>query len=78
MRVRQFGYWQELDQVINSGKYDTREDFTVVLQPMFRDQEPPVDVKYHFKPHLETETTSSIKTAYGQPNITNSNEPVWA
>lgn len=33
-------YQDELQKLVASGRYDTRDDFTVVLQPFFRDTEP--------------------------------------
>ncbi|KAJ8313633.1 hypothetical protein KUTeg_008194 [Tegillarca granosa] len=38
------GYQAELQMLIGSGRYDTRDDFTVVLQPFFRDTVPPNEV----------------------------------
>jgi phospholipase B1 len=43
MREYQMEYYNLLDQLISSGKYDTRDDFTVVLQPQMRDITPPKD-----------------------------------
>lgn len=34
-------YQRELRALVNSGRYDTRGDFTVVLQPFFKNTEPP-------------------------------------
>ncbi len=45
LRPRQLAYYEELEDLISSGKYDTTEDFTVVLQPHLRDTGPPIDVR---------------------------------
>ncbi|XP_041366930.1 phospholipase B1, membrane-associated-like [Gigantopelta aegis] len=34
-------YQAEIDRIVGSGRYDTRDDFTVVVQPFFRNTEPP-------------------------------------
>ena len=44
LRPVQLGYYDELKKLIDSGKYDTRPDFTVVFQHHMRDLEPMVDV----------------------------------
>jgi hypothetical protein len=41
------GYYTELKKLIDSGRYDTRPDFTVVFQHHMRDLEPIVDVSGH-------------------------------
>ena len=41
-------YSRLLEELVNSGRYDTRDDFTVVLQPHHRDLEPVLDVKLCF------------------------------
>ena len=33
-------YQEEIRKLVASGRYDTRNDFTVVLQPFFQDTEP--------------------------------------
>ena len=33
-------YYGELNELIETGRYDTRDDFTVVLQPMLVDMKP--------------------------------------
>lgn len=38
-------YQRELRALVNSGRYDTRGDFTVVLQPFFKNTEPPTLVR---------------------------------
>lgn len=38
-------YQRELRALVNSGRYDTRNDFTVVLQPFFKNTEPPTLVR---------------------------------
>jgi phospholipase B1 len=43
MRPTQLGYHNLVRDLINSGNYDTRNDFTVVFQPHMRDIVPPVD-----------------------------------
>lgn len=40
MREVQLGYWYGLKSLIDGGRYDTDDDFTVVLQPHLRDQLP--------------------------------------
>jgi len=37
-------YQFETEMLVRSGKYDTRDDFTVVVQPFFRDTVPPASV----------------------------------
>ena len=37
-------YQEETKKLIDSGHYDTRSDFTVVLQPFFTNTRPPVHV----------------------------------
>ena len=44
MRPTQLAYHDLLKELIDSGRYDTRDDFTVVLQPHMRDFLPPKDV----------------------------------
>ena len=44
MKPLQLAYYDELKSLVDSGKYDTKEDFTVVIQPMFVEPEFPVDV----------------------------------
>ena len=44
MRPTQLAYHDLLKELIDSGRYDTRDDFTVVLQPHMRDLLPPKDV----------------------------------
>ncbi|XP_050418434.1 phospholipase B1, membrane-associated [Patella vulgata] len=36
-------YQQGLEQLVATGRYDTRDDFTVVIQPFFKNTEPPMD-----------------------------------
>jgi phospholipase B1 len=43
MREYQLEYYRLMDELISSGKYDTRDDFTVVFQPQMRDVVPPKD-----------------------------------
>ncbi|KAK2170678.1 hypothetical protein LSH36_1g12015 [Paralvinella palmiformis] len=43
MKPLQLGYYNELKSLIDSGKYETKDDFTVVIQPMFVDSDLPVD-----------------------------------
>lgn len=45
LRPIQLQYFQQLSALANSGRYDTREDFTVVLQPHLVDQDFPKDPK---------------------------------
>jgi len=45
LRPVQLQYYEALKQLIEvSGRYDQKEDFTVVLQPFMRDWLPPKDV----------------------------------
>ena len=44
LREIQLEYSRLLEELVNSGRYDTRDDFTVVLQPHMRDIVPPLDV----------------------------------
>ncbi|CAD5125345.1 DgyrCDS13584 [Dimorphilus gyrociliatus] len=41
LRPVQLGYHLRVDELISSGRYDTRDDFTVVVQPHMRDLVPP-------------------------------------
>lgn len=41
VRQLQLAYYQQLEELVNSGKYDGREDFAVVLQPHLRDMVDP-------------------------------------
>ncbi|ELU16539.1 hypothetical protein CAPTEDRAFT_194093 [Capitella teleta] len=50
MRPTQLSYINLLDELISSGKYDTRDDFTVVFQPHMRDIVPPKDENGEFYP----------------------------
>ena len=46
LRPLQLQYYQALKQLIEeSGRYDTKDDFTVVLQPFMRDMRLPRDVR---------------------------------
>ena len=54
LKPRQMGYYEELEQLVSSGKYDTRDDFTVVLQPQMRDMLPPIDVSVSIIPPFST------------------------
>lgn len=47
MRQLQMGYYNELKTLVDSGRYDTRDDFTVVLQPQMRDLVPYLDVSVY-------------------------------
>lgn len=38
-------YQDETKKLIDSGRYDTRSDFTVVLQPFFSNTRPPLKVQ---------------------------------
>jgi phospholipase B1 len=40
MRRLQLEIFDKIEELINTGKYDSRDDFTVVLQPHLRDQKP--------------------------------------
>lgn len=40
LRETQLQYYKKLEELIDSGKYDDRPDFAVVLQPYLRDQTP--------------------------------------
>ena len=44
MREVQLGYYYGMRELIDSGRYDNTDDFTVVLQPHLRDQVPFIDV----------------------------------
>ena len=44
LRQIQLEYYDKLKELVDSRRYDTRTDFTVVLQPHMRDQYPLVDV----------------------------------
>jgi hypothetical protein len=49
VRQLQLAYYQQLEELVNSGKYDGREDFAVVLQPHLRDMvDPPRNVRATF------------------------------
>ena len=48
LREIQLEYSRLLEELVNSGRYDTRDDFTVVLQPHHRDLEPVLDVTLCF------------------------------
>ena len=49
LRPLQLGYYEKLQQLIGeSGRYDDKDDFSVVLQPMFRDLKMPTDVFHRF------------------------------
>ncbi|ELU12865.1 hypothetical protein CAPTEDRAFT_198661 [Capitella teleta] len=50
MRPTQLSYVNLLDELISSGKYDNRDDFTVVFQPHMRDIVPPKDENGEFYP----------------------------
>ncbi|ELU12863.1 hypothetical protein CAPTEDRAFT_198659 [Capitella teleta] len=50
MRPTQLSYVNLLDELISSGKYDTRDDFTVVFQPHMRDIVPPKDENGEYYP----------------------------
>ena len=52
LKATQLEYSRLLEELVNSGRYDTRDDFTVVLQPHHRDLEPVLDVKLYIYPHL--------------------------
>lgn len=41
LRNAAIAYQRELNNLVSSGRYDTRNDFTVVLQPFFKNTEPP-------------------------------------
>ena len=43
-RPIQLDYYQELDDLVDSGNYDGRDDFALVMQPMWVNQEFPHDV----------------------------------
>ena len=45
IRQIQLEYYDKLKELVDSRRYDTRDDFTVVLQPHMRDQYPLVDVR---------------------------------
>ena len=45
-------YSRLLEELVNSGRYDTRDDFTVVLQPHQRDLGPVLDVSSDVAPTL--------------------------
>jgi len=44
LRLRELahGYQNATENLIRGGRYDTRDDFTVVIQPFFKNTEPPV------------------------------------
>jgi len=53
LRDLQLQYYQALKGVIeDSGRYDKKEDFTVVLQPFMADQRVPKDVSSECLPRL--------------------------
>ncbi|XP_045169925.2 phospholipase B1, membrane-associated-like isoform X2 [Mercenaria mercenaria] len=43
LQANSHGYQDELKRLVATGKYDTRDDFTVVLQPFFENTEPVKD-----------------------------------
>ena len=46
LRPLQVQYYEALKQLIEeSGRYDQKDDFTVVLQPFMRDWRPPMNVR---------------------------------
>ena len=40
-------YYYGLKELVDSGKYDSRDDFTVVLQPYVVELAPWIDVSFH-------------------------------
>ena len=40
----QLSYYENIKAIVDTGRYDTRDDFTVVLQPMIADQKFPRNV----------------------------------
>ena len=46
LRPVQMAYYEELVDMIESGRYDTRDDFTVVIQPHQRDIQPVYKVSH--------------------------------
>ena len=50
MKGYQMEYSRLLEELVNSGRYDTRDDFTVVLQPHQRDLGPVLDVSNDVAP----------------------------
>jgi phospholipase B1 len=44
LREVQLGYYYGMRDLIDSGRYDDKDNFTVVLQPHLRDQKPFIDV----------------------------------
>ena len=47
-RPMQLAYYENLKTLVGSEKYDNRDNFTVVIQPMFVDVLPPIDVSPHY------------------------------
>ena len=41
-----------MEELINSGRYDTRDDFTVVDQPFFKETYPPEKVRTMRNGHM--------------------------
>ena len=48
MKGYQMEYAQLVEELVNSGRYDTRDDFTVVVQPHYRDMLPIYTVSSNF------------------------------
>ena len=44
LRDLQLGYFDAISTLVDTGRYDTRDDFTVVIQPMIVDQKIPQGV----------------------------------
>ena len=44
LRDIQLDYYHKLNELVESGRYDTSDDFTVVIQPHQRDIKPVLDV----------------------------------
>jgi hypothetical protein len=48
MKPLQMAYYEAMKNLTESGQYDTKDDFTVVIQSMFVDATLPIDVSNYW------------------------------